>query len=57
MFRTIGPTELIIIIIVFVLLFGGKKIPDLAKGLGEGIKNFKNSVKNDDDPKDRDPKA
>jgi len=52
MFRTIGPTELLIIIIVFVLLFGGKKIPDLAKGLGEGIKNFKNSVKNDDEPKD-----
>ncbi len=57
MFRTIGPTELIIIIIVFVLLFGGKKIPDLAKGLGEGIKNFKNSVKNDDEPKDGNPKV
>ena len=52
MFRTIGPTELLIIIIVFVLLFGGKKIPDLAKGLGEGIKNFKNSVKNSDEPTD-----
>ncbi|MDQ2839885.1 MAG: twin-arginine translocase TatA/TatE family subunit [Acidobacteriota bacterium] len=51
MFRTIGPTELIIIIVVFVLLFGGKKIPDLAKGLGEGIRNFKNSVKNEDEPK------
>ncbi len=51
MFRTIGPTELIIIIVVFVLLFGGKKIPDLAKGLGEGIKNFKSSIKNDDEPK------
>ncbi len=54
MFRTIGPTELLIIIVVFVLLFGGKKIPDLAKGLGEGIKNFKNSVKNNDEPTDRD---
>ena len=52
MFRTIGPTELLIIIIVFVLLFGGKKIPDLAKGLGEGIKNFKNSFKNSDEPTD-----
>lgn len=56
MFRTIGPTELLIIIVVFVLLFGGKKIPDLAKGLGEGIKNFKSSVKNGDDPKDGDKK-
>ncbi len=52
MFRTIGPTELIVIIVVFVLLFGGKKIPDLAKGLGEGIRNFKSSIKNNDEPKD-----
>ena len=52
MFRTIGPTELLIIIIVFVLLFGGKKIPDLAKCLCDGIKNFKNSVKNIDEPTD-----
>jgi sec-independent protein translocase protein TatA len=52
MFRTLGPTEIVIIIIVFVLLFGGKKIADIGKGLGEGIRNFKNSVKNDDDPKD-----
>ena len=52
MFRTIGPTELIIIILVFVLLFGGKKIADIGKGLGEGIRNFKNSVKNDNDSKD-----
>lgn len=52
MFRTIGPTELIVIIVVFVLLFGGKKIPDLAKGLGEGIRNFKNSIKSEEEPKD-----
>ena len=52
MFRTIGPTELIIIIVVAVLLFGGKKIPELAKGLGEGIKNFKSSVKTEDEHKD-----
>jgi sec-independent protein translocase protein TatA len=45
--RSVGPTEIIIIIVVFVLLFGGKKIPDLAKGLGEGIRNFKNSVKDE----------
>ncbi len=52
MFRTIGPTELIVIIVVFVLLFGGKKIPDLARGLGEGIRNFKNSIKSEEEPKD-----
>jgi sec-independent protein translocase protein TatA len=52
MFRTLGPTEIIIIIFVFVLLFGGKKIADIGKGLGEGIRNFKNSVKTEDDSKD-----
>jgi len=47
MFRSIGLPELLVILVVAVLLFGGKKIPDLAKGLGEGIKNFKNAVKED----------
>jgi len=41
-------TELLIILGIVVLLFGGKKIPELAKGLGQGIKNFKKSVKDDD---------
>ena len=40
--------ELFIIVAVIVLLFGGKKIPELAKGLGQGIKNFKNAVKDDE---------
>jgi sec-independent protein translocase protein TatA len=35
-----GTTELVIILAVVLLLFGGKKIPELAKGLGQGIKNF-----------------
>jgi len=47
MFRSIGLPELLVILVVAVFLFGGKKIPDLAKGLGEGIKNFKNAVKED----------
>ncbi len=41
--------ELIIIALVVLLLFGGKKIPELAKGLGNGIKNFKKAVKEDDE--------
>jgi sec-independent protein translocase protein TatA len=45
MLRSIGPMELLVILLVAVLLFGGKKIPELAKGLGEGIKNFKNALK------------
>ncbi len=45
MLRNIGPMELLLIVLVAVLLFGGKKIPELAKGLGEGIKNFKTALK------------
>lgn len=40
--------ELFIIVAIVVLLFGGKKIPELAKGLGKGIKDFKNAVKEDE---------
>jgi sec-independent protein translocase protein TatA len=40
--------ELFIIVAIVVLLFGGKKIPELASGLGKGIKNFKNAVKEDE---------
>ena len=48
MLRSIGLPELLVILIVAVLLFGGKKIPELAKGLGEGICNFKTSLKGDE---------
>ncbi len=43
-----GGWELFAIILVVVLLFGGKKIPELAKGLGKGIKDFKKAVNEDD---------
>jgi len=45
MLRSIGLPELVVILVVAVLLFGGKKIPEVAKGLGEGIRNFKDSLK------------
>ena len=38
----------LVIAIVFVVLFGGKKLPELAKGLGEGIKNFKTALKEEE---------
>lgn len=44
MFGRLGPMELLIIFGVVVLLFGGKKIPEIAKGLGEGIREFKASM-------------
>jgi sec-independent protein translocase protein TatA len=45
--RSIGIWELVIILAVAVLLFGGKKIPEVAKGIGEGIRNFKTALKGD----------
>ena len=42
-----GPTEWIVIGIVILLLFGGKKIPELMKGLGAGVKEFKDASKGD----------
>ena len=41
----IGGTEIIIIAIVILLLFGGKKIPELMQGLGKGVKSFKKGMK------------
>ncbi len=41
--------ELLIVLAIVVLLFGAKKIPDLAKGMGKGIKDFKKAIKDDDE--------
>lgn len=46
--RSIGPMEMVLILGVVLLLFGGRKLPELAKGLGEGIKNFKNALKSEE---------
>jgi len=47
MIGDIGMPELLVILAVAVLLFGGKKIPEVAKGLGEGIRNFKSAMRGD----------
>jgi sec-independent protein translocase protein TatA len=44
----LGAFEIILILAVVLLLFGGKKIPELMKGLGKGIKEFKDASKGDD---------
>ena len=47
-FLAIGPWQIAIIVAVVLLLFGGKKIPELMRGLGSGIKEFKDASKEDD---------
>jgi sec-independent protein translocase protein TatA len=44
----VSTTQILIILAVILLLFGGKKIPELASGLGKGIKNFKDAVKEEE---------
>ncbi|HDZ5065011.1 TPA: twin-arginine translocase TatA/TatE family subunit [Campylobacter jejuni] len=44
-----SPSHWLIILLIVVLLFGAKKIPELAKGLGKGIKTFKDEMSNDDE--------
>ena len=48
----VGPWQVIIILAVVLLLFGGKKIPELMKGLGQGVKEFKNASKGEVDSKE-----
>lgn len=45
----IGPNQIIIILVIVVLLFGAKKIPELMKGVGKGIKDFKDATKGNDE--------
>ena len=49
----IGTTEIILIVAIVLLLFGGRKIPELMRGLGKGVKNFKDGVHGVDDPDEK----
>jgi sec-independent protein translocase protein TatA len=46
----LGATEIILILLVVVLLFGGRKIPELMKGIGQGMKEFKKASHVEDEP-------
>lgn len=54
----IGPQQIIIIVVLIVLLFGAKKIPELMKGVGKGIKEFKDAASSDEkgEKEDKDAK-
>ncbi len=56
---SIGVPELVLIFIILLLIFGGKKIPELARGLGAGIRKFKDALHEGDqgEPKNKDPKG
>ena len=51
----IGTGEVVLLIVIILLLFGAKRIPDLARGIGKGIKEFKDA-RNGEDPKENDKK-
>jgi sec-independent protein translocase protein TatA len=53
---TIGTTEIIIILVLVLLLFGGRKIPELMKGLGKGVKNFKDGMNGVEEPEIKEDK-
>ena len=52
----LGTWEISIIVLVVLLLFGGKKIPELMKGVGKGVKSFKDGMNGVEDPKDEEKK-
>jgi sec-independent protein translocase protein TatA len=47
----LGIPELLVILVIVVLIFGTSRIPELGRGLGEGIRNFKKGIKNDESEK------
>ncbi len=57
MFGQLGMPELLVILVIVILIFGVNKIPQLGKGLGEGIRNFKSAIKEAQRDPDEKPKA
>jgi len=48
----VGPSELLVIILLIVLIFGARRLPELGKSLGEGIKNFRKSISSKEEPEE-----
>jgi sec-independent protein translocase protein TatA len=51
LFFSLGPTEMVILLVIVLILFGGSRLPQLMKGMGEGIRNFKQGMNEDPDEK------
>lgn len=51
LFFNLGPTEMVILLVIVLVLFGGSRLPTLMKGMGEGIRNFKHGMNEDPDEK------
>ncbi len=56
LFMGVGMQELLLIVLIVLLLFGGKKIPELMKGLGKGVKSFKDGMNGIEEETDSKPK-
>ena len=52
----IGPWQIVLIVVIVLLLFGGKKIPELMRGLGSGLKEFKDASKEENEDKNTEEK-
>ena len=50
MFGSLGVPELLIILLIVIIIFGANKLPQLGKGIGQGLRNFKESIKSEDPP-------
>jgi sec-independent protein translocase protein TatA len=59
MFEDLGVGKILLILLVIMVLFGAKRLPDVAKGIGKGIRDFKKALKEDDEvnPSDKDKKT
>lgn len=52
MFGSIGVPELLLILLIVIVIFGASKLPQLGRGLGEGIKNFRSALRGEEKPKE-----
>jgi sec-independent protein translocase protein TatA len=57
MFGSLGVPELLLILLIVIIIFGAGKLPQLGRGVGEGIRNFRNSLKGDSSSKEEPPKS